>query len=92
VEIVAKNVSLESLFVEDVMSSELLVVQEDRGIWDSLQFMRTKGVRRIVVGNPAGGLVGIVSVDDLLELLSGELLDLVKIMTREREKEKESRQ
>ena len=92
VEIVAKNVPLDSVFVEDIMSSDLQVVQEDRGIWDSLQCMRARGVRRIVVVNVAGGLVGIVTADDLLELLAGELSDLVKIMTREREKERETRQ
>jgi len=92
VEIVAKGVPLDSVFVEDIMSSDLQVVQEDRGIWDSLQCMRARGVRRIVVVNVTGGLVGIVSADDLLELLAGELVDLAKIMAREQEREKVSRE
>jgi len=92
VEIVAKSVPLDSVFVEDIMSSDLQVVQEERGIWDSLQCMRAKGVRRIVVVNVTGGLVGIVSADDLLELLAGELVDLAKIMAREQEREKVTRE
>ncbi len=92
VEIVAKSVPLDSVFVEDIMSSDLQVVQEERGIWDSLQCMRARGVRRIVVVNVTGGLVGIVSADDLLELLAGELVDLAKIMAREQEREKVSRE
>jgi len=91
IELIAKNVPLDSVRVEDVMSSDLGVVQEDRGVWDSIQCMRTKGVRRIVVVNNQGALVGIVSIDDLLELLSQELLDLVKVVTREQDREKETR-
>ena len=73
------------------MSSDLAVVQEDRGVWDSIQCMRAKGVRRIVVVNSKGALVGIVSIDDLLELLSQELLDLVKVVTTEQDREKKTR-
>lgn len=92
IELIAKNVPLDMVFVEDVMSSGLVVVREDRGIWDSIQCMRANGVRRIVVVNDAGGLVGILSVDDLFELLSSELSDLVKVMVREQDREKERRE
>ena len=91
IELIAKNVPLDSVRVEDVMSSDLAVVQEDRGVWDSIQCMRAKGVRRIVVVNSKGALVGIVSIDDLLELLSQELLDLVKVVTTEQDREKKTR-
>ena len=37
--------------------------------------------------NDRGLLLGIVSVDDLLELLVGELTDLVKLSDREKERE-----
>lgn len=92
IELIAKNVSLDSVFVEDVMSSDLIVVQENRGIWDSIQSMRARGVRRIIVVNEKGGLRGIISIDDLLELLSGELLDLARVVMREQDREKEVRE
>ncbi len=91
-ELVAKNVPLDSVFVEDVMTADLMVVREDCGVWASIQSMRSKGVRRIVVVNDQGGLVGILSIDDLLELLSEELLDLVKVVMREQDKEKQERE
>jgi len=91
IELIAKNVPLDSVRVEDVMSSDLVFVQEDRGVWDSIRCMQAKGVRRIVVANGEGTLVGIVSIDDLLELLSQELLDLVKVITREQDREKKAR-
>jgi CBS domain-containing protein len=92
VELVAKSVPLDGVFVEDVMSSDLIAVREDCGVWGSIQSMRARGVRRIIVVNDKGGLVGILSIDDLLELLSGELLDLVKIVMREQNREKEARE
>ena len=53
--------------------------------------MRAKGVRRIIVVNGEGALVGVVSIDDLLELLSSELFDLMKVVKREQDREKEVR-
>ncbi|HYA13001.1 MAG TPA: CBS domain-containing protein [Syntrophales bacterium] len=91
VELIAKDVPVDSVFVEEVMSSDLAAIQENRGIWDTIQCMRVKGVRRVVVMNDKGALVGILSIDDLLELLSGELSDLVRLVIREQDREKEVR-
>jgi len=91
VELIAKEVPLDSISVEDVMSYDLLSVLENRGIWDAIQCMRGKGVRRIVVVDDKGSLVGVLSLDDLLELLSGELSDLAKLSMKEQNREKEIR-
>lgn len=91
IELVAKDVLLDSVDVGDVMSYDVAAVPENRGIWDTIQCMRGRGIRRIVVTDDKGSLVGILSTDDLLELLSGELSDLVKLFTREQSREKEIR-
>lgn len=91
IEVVAKNVPLDSVSVEDVMSSELFVTQENCELWEAIRRMQVKGVRRIVVVNDKGGLVGIVSTDDLFELLSEELLDLAKVVMKGQDREKEMR-
>ncbi len=89
VELIAKP--LESVSVRDVMSADLISASENRGVWDTIQCMRARGIRRIVVVDDGGGLVGILSIDDLLELLSGELSDLAKLSMKERNREKEAR-
>jgi len=91
VELIAKDVPIDSVFLEDVMSPELATVDENRGVWDTIKFMRAKGVRRIVVVNEKGSLVGILSVDDLFEYLSEELSDLVRLFMEGRNREKEVR-
>ncbi len=88
VEIIGENVPLGSVKVSDVMSLDLLTARENDGIWETVQRMRLKGVRRVPVVNDKGGLVGIVAVDDLLDLLADELSGLAKIVGREQSVEK----
>jgi CBS domain-containing protein len=92
VEVIAEDVPLDAVKVGDVMSYELITAREDDGIWDTLQRMRAQGVRRIPVVNAQGGLEGILTVDDLLELFSEELINLAKIAHREILREKELRE
>ena len=87
VEILALQLQPEAVSIGDVMSFELVTAFEDDGIWVTLKRMRNQGIRRLPVTNQAGMLVGILTMDDILELLVGELNDLVKLTGREREQE-----
>lgn len=91
VEILAAELDPETVSIGDIMSYELTMAGEDDGLWASLQRMRTKGVRRMPVVSCEGLLVGIVTSDDLLELLAEELGQLVKISGSEREREQSRR-
>ncbi len=53
--------------------------------------MRQKAVRRLPIVNESGGLIGILTLDDLLELLSEELLEIAKLVRNEQKKETRSR-
>ncbi len=90
--LIAKEVPLEKILVEDVMSVDLVSVKQNAGIWDTIKCMRAKGIRRIVVTGDQGELVGIISSDDLIDLLSVELMDLVKTFMREQIREKETKE
>ena len=89
VELLACQVPLDTVTAKDVMSREVVVVGEEDGLWDALQLMQRKGVRRLIVTNEQDGLEGILTADDLLELLAQELSSLSKVafrgMTRETE-------
>lgn len=91
VEILGEDVPLSAVKVADVMSPELLVVREEDGIWDTIQRMRLKGVRRVPVVNREGGLEGILAVDDLLELIAQELGGMVRVIGREQARERSQR-
>ena len=83
IELIACDVPLDSVAAGDVMSDQLLTAMEEESIWDTLQNMRAKGVRRVPVVNKEGGLEGILAVDDLLELFAEELSLLAKVPFRE---------
>lgn len=91
VEILAEEVAPEAVTVGDVMSFELVTAREQDGLWETLQRMRASGVRRIPVVDDRGVLVGIVSADDYLEILSAELGELAKLLGREQGREERTR-
>lgn len=87
VEILAKELDAQAVTVGDVMSLGVITARENDGVWVTLKRMRSQGIRRLPVTDDQGKLLGIVSVDDILELLVGELTDLVKLSDREKERE-----
>ncbi len=91
VEIIAQEVNDDSVSARDIMCTDLLTAREEESLWDALQKMRNKGVRRLVVVNNANGLEGILAVDDVLELLADEMNMLARVAGRSREKERERR-
>lgn len=92
VELIAGEVDLDSVTTGDVMNQELITAKEKEGIWDTLGSMSSKGIRRIPVINEDGGLEGILTVDDLIELLADELDLLAKIAGRGQELEEKRRE
>jgi len=89
VEVVAFEANPSDILIKDIMSKDLLVAKEKDDIYDVLEKMKDKGVKRVPVVDIYGYLVGILSSDDILELISEELKDLVKILYKEVEKEEE---
>jgi len=91
VEVVAKDCPAGNCAVESIMSAQLISVEEQAGVITTIRLMRTHGIRRIPVVNGKGGLVGIVSGDDMLDLLADELAQLAKVSPREQVREVRSR-
>jgi CBS domain-containing protein len=89
--IVAKGLDPDTLSVADVMTGDLETVFEDADFWDALAHMRRHGVRRLPVVNDAGGLEGILTLDDALSLISEAMNDLVDLVYREVDREKSLR-
>lgn len=91
VEILAEDVDLDAVIVGDVMSDQLVTINEDTKLLDAIKQMRIKGVRRLPVVNELGELQGILSVDDLLELIVEQLSDIVALVSKEITNEVKSR-
>jgi CBS domain-containing protein len=89
--VVALGLDPEATLVGAVMSPEVIVEREDAGVAETVALMRQKGLRRLPVVDRAGSLVGVVSADDLLELLAEELTGLASMVAREQRRETEQR-
>jgi len=88
VEIIAADVDLDAVELGEVMSGTLLTASVESEILETVKRMRTEGVRRLPVVNAAGGLEGILTLDDLLPLLAEQLSDLVGLVACEQKRER----
>ncbi|MGZ3712055.1 MAG: CBS domain-containing protein [Bdellovibrionota bacterium] len=62
--------------ISEIMSKDVLHVAEKAGVADVIDKMEEREVRRAVVVGKDGRLCGLVSTDDLLQLLGDELNSL----------------
>lgn len=74
----------ETLTAEDVMSEELCVAQQDDGFYSAAELMSEHGVRRLPVCDDDGQLQGIITVDDLSELIADEQQLLAEVIRAQR--------
>jgi CBS domain-containing protein len=91
VEIDAMDLDAKVITAGDIMSAELATVPENHGVLETIEIMRFKGVRRMPIVDADGRLIGIVTIDDLLEVLAEELTDIARIVSREQSHEHQAR-
>ena len=86
--LVDRAVRLPYVRVGDVMSRDVVTGVGDENLFDVIKKMQPHGVRRLPVVNAHGGLEGILTFDDLVELLSDELSELARLMAVEQKRER----
>lgn len=79
------------LLVSDVMSSELVTAREHDGVEAALKKMEEHGVRRLPIVDEQGALVGILTLDDVLQYLTVQQSELVALVAREQKHERQYR-
>jgi len=89
--VVAPGLDPAVLSVGDVMGPELETVDQDEGIFETLHQMRDAGVRRVPVVSENNELIGIVSTDDIVQLLADEMTEVAKLISREQRREMATR-
>jgi CBS domain-containing protein len=91
IEVIAEDVDVGSVAIGDVMSFKLLTAREEDDTFDTIKLMQTKGVRRLPVVDKQGQLVGIVTIDDLIDLLAETLMDVAGLIAYEQKREERIR-
>lgn len=69
--------------VGKVMTAFPRTVQETTSIEDALQIMRIEKCRRLPVIDDSGRLIGLLSIDDILELLIWEFREIGRLLDKE---------
>lgn len=87
IEVLAQGVDPDTVTVDDIMSDEPFVMEEHEDLWNALEMMRSKGVRRLPVVDGRGALVGIITLDDLVEAVGEGIGDFVRIVRAELRRE-----
>jgi CBS domain-containing protein len=83
ISVVAPGLDPDVLRVSDMVAQELVTAPETQGVFETIQQMRFKGIRRLPIVGSDGTLVGIVAIDDLIQLLAEEMGELAKVIARE---------
>jgi CBS domain-containing protein len=85
--VVAEELDAAVFTLGDLLARDVITVPEDLGVFECMQQMRLNGIRRMPVVDSRGGLVGIISLDDLIQLLAEEMSELSKVIVREQARE-----
>jgi CBS domain-containing protein len=88
IELIAKEVDINSVTLGDVMYRDIILGKENDDVNETIKIMRQRGIRRLPVVDDRGVLVGIVTMDDLIDLIAEELKDLVALIGKQQNLEK----
>jgi CBS domain-containing protein len=81
--VMAKRKDPSTTKIRDVMTSNPIVVSEAIGVWELIQTIKKHGVRRCPIVAGDGKLVGMITMDDLIELMGEELSGLGRAIASE---------
>lgn len=89
--LMAEGLAPEVFTAGDIMSVELVQANPEMDAMDAVALMRRHRLRRLVIVDEAGRLTGVVTMEDILELLTRELADLAAGVIGARDREFEQR-
>jgi CBS domain-containing protein len=70
----------EAINISSIMTKNPICVQENTPLEDAMNMLRGYQIRRLIVVNPAHELVGIFTLDDMLEILGEEQQAIAALM------------
>ncbi len=87
VEIIAPGLDPKVITVGDIMVSHLSTIEEDADIFQAIKPMTSKGIRRLPVVDKYGSLTGILTLDDLLQIMAKESFSVAMLLSNEHKNE-----
>jgi CBS domain-containing protein len=87
VKVLAREADPRTMRVGDVMTRDPVIATESDSLAETLRAMRRIGVRRIPVAGHRGQLLGVLSLDEVIDALAGELSDVAGSIRNEQRSE-----
>lgn len=91
IETIALELDANVFTAGDIMTPSLVTVRENEGFIETLRLMRQHKIRRMPIVTQAGTLFGIVTVDDIINLLAMELSMMTGTIVEQSMKEEQLR-
>lgn len=73
VRVLAKGARSEDVTAEEIMTKDLVTFRDDMGIYEAIEKVAREGVRRMPIVDDSGRLIGIITQDDMVRMLSDEM-------------------
>jgi CBS domain-containing protein len=86
-ELMTEGLDPEVFTAGDIMSVDLVLAHPEMDAMEAVKLMKTHRLRRLVIADDKGALAGIVTMEDLLLLLTRELADLTAGIAGARDRE-----
>ena len=80
---ITRVADLSSISAAETMTAHPLLISEQDSVGAAVAHLRARGVRRAPVVAEDGALLGVISADDLLAHLAGEIAALAGIVSRQ---------
>ncbi len=83
----AHDVRPDQATIGEFMTRSLVMVPKTASLYEAMETMRASGVRRLGVTDEEGEVIGVVSLDDIVEPLAAELSAFAGVVRTERFRE-----
>lgn len=91
IEVMAAGVKPDSLLVRDILTEPFTYIFENDSLFYALEMMHSKKIRRLPVVNNDKALIGIITLDDFIEILAETMVNVVDVVKLQQKKEARQR-
>ncbi len=83
----AEGLDPQSSTLADIMTPKIAAIDRDADAHEAMAVMRKFGVRRLAVTGEDGSIIGVLSLDDVVDAVATELSALAEVIRAERGRE-----
>lgn len=91
-EVLTLEVNPQKLLAADLVRGDLIFCSYRDDIWQCMRVMQSHGIRRLPIVDHRLSLIGIITLDDIIDVLVTQLGELSRTISSEQNREKFSRQ